>query len=88
MSLNIKDEETDRLARELAARTGKSLTRAVRDALRAALAGSQTDRGKNRDDMLAAITRLQDRLAAMPRRTDKSVQEIMDEVDDEHGLPR
>jgi antitoxin VapB len=88
MSLNIKDEETDRLARELAARTGKSLTRAVRDALRAALAGNQTDRGKNRDDMLAAITRQQDRLAAMPRRTDKSVQEIMDEVDDEHGLPR
>ena len=88
MSLNIKDEETDRLARELAARTGKSLTRAVSDALRAALAGSQTDRSKNRDDMLAAITRQQDRLAAMPRRTDKSVQEIMDEVDDEHGLPR
>ena len=88
MSLNIKDQETDRLARELAARTGKSLTRAVRDALRAALAGNQTDRGKNRDDMLAAITRQQDRLAAMPRRTDKSVQEIMDEVDDEHGLPR
>ena len=88
MSLNIKDEETDRFARELAARTGKSLTRAVRDALRAALAGNQTDRGKNRDDMLAAITRQQDRLAAMPRRTDKSVQEIMDEVDDEHGLPR
>ncbi|MDA0369212.1 MAG: type II toxin-antitoxin system VapB family antitoxin [Proteobacteria bacterium] len=88
MSLNIKDEETDRLARELAARSGKSITRAVKDALRAALTSGQPDRSKNRDDMLAAITRLQDRIAAMPRRTDKSVQEIMDEMYDEQGLPR
>ena len=33
MALNIKDPEVDRLARELAARTGKSITKAVRKAL-------------------------------------------------------
>jgi antitoxin VapB len=34
MALNIKDPETDRLARELAALTGQSITVALRDALR------------------------------------------------------
>lgn len=33
MSLNIKDPETDRLARELAAATGESITEAARRAL-------------------------------------------------------
>lgn len=33
MALNIKDPETDRLARELAAETGESLTVAMRRAL-------------------------------------------------------
>ena len=34
MALNIKDEETDKLAREVAARAGESLTEAIRIALR------------------------------------------------------
>ena len=34
MSLHIKNQEADRLARELARRTGKSITAAVREALR------------------------------------------------------
>ncbi len=34
MSLNIKNEETHRLARELAARTGESVTAAVTQAVR------------------------------------------------------
>jgi antitoxin VapB len=38
MSLNIKDEETHRMARELAALTGKSMTAAVNEALRERLA--------------------------------------------------
>ena len=33
MALNIKDPETDRLARELAALTGQPITAAVRDAI-------------------------------------------------------
>ena len=37
MALNIKDEETDRLARELAAETGLSLTEAIREAVEAQL---------------------------------------------------
>jgi antitoxin VapB len=34
MALNIKDPETDQLARELAALTGQPITVAVRDAIR------------------------------------------------------
>jgi antitoxin VapB len=37
MAINIKDEETDRLARELAALTGLPITVAVRDAVSAQL---------------------------------------------------
>ncbi|NQV79426.1 MAG: type II toxin-antitoxin system VapB family antitoxin [Alphaproteobacteria bacterium] len=88
MSLNIKDEETDRLARELAARTGKSLTRAVKDALRAALSGETQPRRKTPQELEAALRQLQDRVAAAPQRTDKTVQQIMDEMYDEHGLPQ
>lgn len=38
MALSIKDPETDRLARELAALTGQPITVALRDALRERLA--------------------------------------------------
>ena len=37
MAINIKDEETDRLARELAALTDKPITTAVREAIEAQL---------------------------------------------------
>lgn len=37
VALNIKDEETDRLARELAAETGQSITEALRQAIVAQL---------------------------------------------------
>lgn len=33
MSINIKDPETDRLARDLAAKTGESLTNAIKHAI-------------------------------------------------------
>jgi antitoxin VapB len=38
VALNIKDPETDRLARELAALTGQSITVALREAIREKLA--------------------------------------------------
>lgn len=45
MALSIKDPEADKLARELAARTGESLTEAVVKALRERLA---RERGRSR----------------------------------------
>lgn len=44
MAMNIKDLETERLAAELAARTGESKTAAVREALRERLERVMADR--------------------------------------------
>lgn len=83
MALNIKDLEADRLARDLAATTGESLTTAVTVALRerlerlrgAAAATSLTDE-------LNAIAQ---RCAALPVLDDRSEDEILGY--DAHGLP-
>ena len=45
MALNLKNEETERLARELAARTGESLTVAVTVALQERLSAGRKPRG-------------------------------------------
>jgi antitoxin VapB len=83
MALSIKDPEADRLARELAARTGETLTEAVVVALRERLA-RQT--GRNRAtplrDELAAIRR---RCASLPIVDDRTAEEILDY--DDRGLP-
>ena len=67
MALNIKSAETDRLARELAALTGESITEAVTRALEERLATQrrQHDR-KQRLARAAALDELFDRLASYP----------------------
>lgn len=82
MALSIKDEETDRLARELARATGLSLTEAIREALRDALARERHPR-RNLD---VAVRRIQERLAKLPVVDPRSPDEILGY--DEHGLPR
>ena len=83
MPLSIKDEETDRLARELARATGESLTEAIRVALRERLA---RERARTRPGMVAAIRRIQDRLARFPVLDARSPDDILGY--DERGLPR
>jgi antitoxin VapB len=83
MALSIKDAEADRLARELAARTGETLTEAVVVALRERLA-RETGRSHSiplRDE-LAVIRR---RCAALPMLDYRSADEILGY--DGHGLP-
>lgn len=83
MALSIKDPEADRLARELAARTGETLTEAVVVALRERLA---RETGRTRSiplrDELAAIRR---RCAALPVLDTRAADEILGY--DERGLP-
>lgn len=83
MALSIKDPEADRLARELAARTGETLTEAVVVALRERLA-RETGRNRARPlrEELAAI-RL--RCSALPVLDPRSAEVIVDY--DQHGLP-
>ena len=57
MALSLKDRETDRLAREVAALTGETLTDAIRKALAERLAREHQRRG--------ATTKLADRLAQL-----------------------
>lgn len=83
MALSIKDDEADRLARELAARTGETLTQVVVVALRERLA---RETGRSRPialrEELAAIRR---RCAALPVLDDRSAEEILGY--DDRGLP-
>ncbi len=83
MALSIKDPEADRLARELAARTGETLTQAIVVALRERLA---RETGRSRavplSEDLAAIRR---RCAALPVLDDRCADEIL--AYDPTGLP-
>ena len=81
MALSIKTAEADRLARELAAATGETLTDAVTKALRQRLDRVRT----KQDDYAARIRRLQDEIAALPVVESRSPDEIIGY--DEHGLP-
>ena len=83
MALSIKDPEADRLARELAARTGETLTEAIVVALRERLA---RETGRTQavplSEDLAAIRR---RCAALPVLDTRTGDEILGYGD--NGLP-
>lgn len=92
MGLNIKSATAEQAIRDLAAETGESLTEAVE---RAALERLRRIRQSTRpaqtvEEFLAAIRPLQDAVAAERRaRSDtRTAQELMDELYDEHGLPK
>ncbi|MGO9061174.1 MAG: type II toxin-antitoxin system VapB family antitoxin [Candidatus Binataceae bacterium] len=84
MPLNIKHPEADRLARELAKRTGESITDAVINALRERLAREEgrTSIPELKDEILA----ISKRCAALPDLDRRSADEIIGY--DRHGLPR
>lgn len=84
MALNIKNDEADRLARELAELTGESLTEVVIEALRERLqreSGRMLSFGLRED-----LVRIQQRIAKLPRLDARSDEEIIGY--DETGLPR
>ena len=84
MTFNIKDPEADRLARELAAETGESLTGAVTTAVRERLERVRARRGVRR--LADELDEIAARCAALPVLDDRSADEILGY--DEHGLPR
>ena len=57
MGMNIKNEETHRLAQELATLTGESMTAAVTEAIRERLERARQERGVSLADRLLAIGR-------------------------------
>ena len=84
MALSLKDPEADRLAREIADRTGETLTGAIVVALRERLARL---RGRPRRRSLSEDLReIGRRCAALPTLDDRSDDEILGY--DDRGLPR
>ena len=85
MSLNIKNEETHQLARELVALTGETMTGAVTVALRERLERERRERSiETRLQRLRAIRK---RCAGMLKGDGPSAIEYGDLLYDERGLP-
>lgn len=91
MSLNIKDDRTHELVRELARRTGTSQTAAVRDAVERRLAdlGSGDLGEAGREERRRAIEQIVAEFHADLSDEDRRRMLSADEwLYDEHGLPR
>ena len=84
MPLSIKDPEADRLARDLAAATGETLTKAVREALRERLRRVE-GRGEPRQ-LRERLREIGERCAALPVLDSRSPDEILGY--DDSGVPR
>jgi len=83
MAIHIQDPETDRLARELSAVTGESLTQAVNGALRERLRSVCPVPKKSKEEIIAAIEEITARLAKLPVLDTRTADEIIGY--NEHG---
>jgi antitoxin VapB len=84
MALHIRNEEADRLARELSARTGESLTQAVVTALRERLARQPAPPAAS--DVAAELLAIGQRNVGHPLLDNRSSEEILGY--DTAGVPR
>ena len=84
MSLNIKDEKTHRMARELARLTGESLTAAVNEAVRERL---ERVRGSSRKSMAERLMEIGKDCASHLKEPYKSM-DVDEFLYDENGLPK
>ncbi|MBY0374454.1 MAG: type II toxin-antitoxin system VapB family antitoxin [Bryobacteraceae bacterium] len=87
--LNIKNPEAYELAKKLSARTGETLTEAVIVSLRERLEKQQGGRSAEEVAEILEWTRqMHERMATYPVYDSRSVDEIMEGMYDEHGLPK
>jgi antitoxin VapB len=84
MSLNIKNEKTHRMARELAQLTGESMTVAVSEAVRERL---ERVRGNSRKGMAERLMKIARECGPRWKEPYRSM-EIDDLLYDENGLPK
>ena len=78
MALNIKSAETDRLARELAALTGESITEAVTKALDERIARERKERnGLRREELRAKLREVREAFSKAPVLDPRPVDEIL-----------
>jgi len=84
MPLSIKSSETERLAREIAAKTGESLTGAIQTALRERL--ERLNRQQRNRNLTKQLQEILGRVDQLPVLDSRSPEEIVGY--DENGLPR
>jgi antitoxin VapB len=85
-SLNLKNEETVRLAKELARQTGESLTLAVTIAIRERL--ERQEKNKKQESRMDWLRRITQETAPLMN-DGRSSKELFDELyDEETGLPK
>jgi antitoxin VapB len=84
MSLNIKDEKTHRLARELSRLTGESMTAAVSEAIRERL---ERVRGGSKKGLAKKLLKIGQECAAHLKEPYKSMN-VDELLYDENGLPK
>jgi antitoxin VapB len=85
VALSIRDATVDRLARELAALTGETMTGAIRVALEQRLERERRCRDAEQDRRRRAIDAIVEHCASLPVLDDRSDDEILGY--DERGLP-
>ena len=85
MALSIKSDEVDRLAREVAARAGESITEAIRIALLERLERQQV-RGRASLPLRRQLQAIRKRCAALPVVDARPADEILGY--DQRGVPR
>lgn len=86
MSLNIKNEETHKLVKQLARLTGESMTAAVDQAVRERLERVRVQEGKDKD-LVERLLKIGKECAAHLREPYKSI-DHGDLLYDEKGLPK
>lgn len=84
MPLNIKSDVAHALAKKIAALTGKSMTKVVTEALQEKLV--RLEKAKGRGGLAEALNRIALHCAGLPRRDDRSPEEIIGY--DDIGLPK
>ncbi|MGF1550110.1 MAG: type II toxin-antitoxin system VapB family antitoxin [Sphingomonadaceae bacterium] len=84
MPLNIRNEETYRLVRQLSQATGESMTQAVQRAVRERLERIGHGATRPREGIAERLMELADELAAQPTLDERHPDDILY---DDHGLP-
>ena len=85
MALSIRDPETDRLARELAALTGETMTQAIKTAIEQRLKRERFGREAETEEKKRKVLAILERIWAMPVLDDRPADEILGY--DENGVP-
>ena len=78
MALNIKNPETERLARELARRRGQTITESLTDILRREVERERTSpRRGSEEEIVRRVREISERVSRLPVLDDRSPDEII-----------